>query len=73
MNKSVKHIEAIIAVAQETIKTINEGGNEKETLKNFNKSLDKNLANLVKEFGGESFFYKGNNSVSWQLAMGEVE
>lgn len=72
MSKSVKHLEAIASLAQSTIQTIQEGGNEQEALKIFNKGLDKNLIKIVNEFGGESYFYKGNNYSAWQLAMGEV-
>lgn len=72
MSKSIKHLEAIVSTAQSTIRSIQEGGNEQEALKAFNKGLDKNLINIVKEFGGESYFYKANNYSAWQLAMGEV-
>jgi hypothetical protein len=73
MSKTVKHLEELISITQSTIKTIQEGENEKDALKMFNKGLDKNLIKIVKEFGGESYFYKGNNYSAWQLAMGEVE
>lgn len=72
MSKTVKHLEEIISIAQSSIKTIQEGGDEKEALTIFNKGLDKNLIKIVNEFGGESYFYKGNNYSAWQLAMGEV-
>lgn len=73
MSKTTKHLEEIISIVSSTIKTIQEGGDEKEALKIFNKGLDKNLIKIVKEFGGEGYFYKGNNYSAWQLAMGEVE
>lgn len=72
MSRTIKHLEEIISIAQSSIKTIQDGGNEKEALKTFNKGLDKNLIKIVNEFGGEGYFYKGNNYSAWQLAMGEV-
>lgn len=72
MAKSIKHLEAIVANAQEAIQNIQEGGNEQEVLKNLTKAIDKNFIKIVTEFGGESYFYKANNYSAWQLAMGEV-
>lgn len=72
MSNNINHLEAIIASASSTIQKIKEGSDEKEVLASFNKSLDKNLIKIVKEFGGESYFYQANNSSAWQLAMGEV-
>lgn len=73
MTNNISHLEAIISAAEVTIQKINKGENEKDALKTFNQSLDKNLIKIVTEFGGESYFYKGNNYSAWQLAMGEVE
>lgn len=73
MNKSVKHLTEISNIVNETMQKIEKGSDEKETLKVFNKSLDKILINIVDEFGGESYFFKANNYSAWQLAMGEVE
>lgn len=72
MSRSIKHLEAIVSIAQSAIRSIQEGGDEHEALTIFNKGLDKHLINIVKEFDGESYFYKGNNYSAWQLAMGEV-
>lgn len=72
MSNTTKHLQEISAIASATIRLINEGKDEQEALKTFNKGLDKNLIKIVNELGGESYFYKGNNYSAWQLAMGEV-
>lgn len=71
-NKTIKHLEEMRNIVESTIKTIQEGGNDKEALKILNKGLDKKLMNIVSDLNGESYFYKGNNYSAWQLAMGEV-
>lgn len=73
MSKSIKHLEEIVSTATVTIKAIQDGADERESLKALTKSLDRSLAKIVQEFGGEGYFYKGNNYSAWQLAMGEVE
>lgn len=72
-NKTLKHLEEIQSIIANTVKTIQESGNEKEALKLMNKGLDKKLMNIVSDLNGESYFYKANNYSAWQLAMGEVD
>ena len=72
MSNTTKHLEEISSIIQSTIRAIQEGGDEQEALKVFNKGLDKNLIKIVNDLGGEGYFYKGNNYSAWQLAMGEV-
>lgn len=71
-NTTLKHLEEIKIILETTIKNISEGNDEKEALKIFNMGLDKQIGKLVKDLGGESYFFKGNNFTAWQLAMGEV-
>lgn len=72
MNKSLKHLEQIRELVSNTINVIEGGGTEKDALRMLSIGLDKKLANLVKELGGTSYYFKKTNESSFELAMGEV-
>lgn len=72
MNKSLKHLEKIEVLLVNTRRAIEGGQKESDALRNLSIGLDKNMANLVKDLGGTSYYFKKTNESSFELAMGEV-
>lgn len=72
MSKSLKHLEQIRKLVSDTISAVESGGKEKDALRMLSIGLDKKLANLVKDLGGTSYYFKKTNESSFELAMGEV-
>lgn len=70
--KTIKHLEELEYIIQTTKTKIDEGYDINEALKTMNIGFDKKLGAIVRDLGGESFYYNKSNATSFGLAMGVI-